>query len=152
MIRTASAVLAFVLPVAAGISPLRGQESVDPRDRIPDFGTGNVVVPRTGDLKLILDPGDLRGGSRQVQDSRRPRVRIYDGAGTLVREVVQQSRIGGAVTVDLPVGRYLVNVVAPRSSGRSTFWVTVRENRSTIVDPTKAEDREREERPPVVQP
>ncbi len=147
MIRAQAALFILVLSATTGISALRGQESVDPRGPYPDFGAGNAKAPRTGDLEVTLDPGDLRGGSRQVQDSRRPRVRVYDGSGRLLREAILQSTTPGAVTVDLPQGRYLVEVVAP-STARKPFWVTVRENRATIVDPSlpaESEDR----RPPA---
>jgi hypothetical protein len=147
--RVESAILIFALSLTAGILPLRGQESVDPRGPYPDHGLGNVDAFRTGDLKVLLEANDLRGGCRQVQDARRPRCRIYDDGGHFVREVVQQSVTGGAVTMELPPGRYLVEVVAPYRA-KSPFWVTVKENQSTIVDPSK--EGQRQTLPPPVEP
>lgn len=137
--------LAFLATVSS--RPLWGQESVDPRGQYPDVGTGNVAPSPSGTLELLIEPGDLRGGSRQVQDARRSRIRIYDEAGRFVREVVAVSPVEGRMAFDLAPGKYLVEVASP--SGRKTFRATVAPEHWTVVNPARAGEHETRTPPPV---
>ena len=138
--------VALTLLGGAGVSGVWGQEPIDPRGPYPDLGKGNVSAARVGTLEIHSEVGDLRGGSRQVQDERRPRYRIYDDQGQLQREVVDVTGTGNSGPIDLPPGKYLVRIVG-HGLKTTTVRVTVVEGRSTVVDAARAGEGEEHDVP-----
>jgi len=142
--RIFSAVLALFAMIAG--SEVRGQESLDPQGDYPDLGKGNVAVAGTGRLDLYFELPDLRGGSRQAQDARRPRCRVYDVKGHFLKEVTDPSPTSGVLTASLPRGAYLIEVFIPPVRW-TPFWVSVAADRATGVDLSKAKSKTEHEPP-----
>lgn len=131
--RNVTAVIAFLALAGMGLPVARGQDSVDPKGSYPDMRKGNLFPLHSGTLEIYFEPGDYRGGSRQAQDARRPRCRIYDSGGQFIKEMVDQSSSSGVFTASLSPGRYLVEFITPPVR-RLPFWVTIVGDRPVIVD------------------
>ena len=108
-------------------------DHLDPKASYPDAGTGNIEVPRTGQLAVRTNPDVITPSGGKVNwHELHPKYIVYDSQGKRVGEVHNRLYAGGVEELTrarLPVGRYLVRI-----EDGSVFWVTVSPDELTLVD------------------
>jgi hypothetical protein len=145
--------------VLAALSACAGPPNyMDPKGSYPDAGTGNVEVPRQGELAVITHPDvTWHAGGKDTYRYLNPAYVVYDERGRRVAEVTNRLYAAGVeepTPTCLPEGRYLVRVNNLRHDVEpAVFWVTVSEDNLTLVDVNALHDRPGEPRPePKVPP
>jgi hypothetical protein len=139
---TLAAGLAAALTACAG-----PRDYIDPKGSYPDAGTGNVEVPRTGELAVRAHPEyPWFRASKDTYGYHLPRFVVYDEQGRRVREVSNRAEVEGFTELTharLPAGRYLVRVDPAfiEDDEPGVFWVTVSPDHLTVVDVDTLNDR-----------
>lgn len=143
-----TSIVTLAAGVLAALSACAGpRDYIDPKGSYPDAGTGNVEVPRTGELAVRAHPEyPWFRASKDTYGYHLPRFVVYDERGQRMAEVSNRAEAQGfdeLTRASLPAGRYLVRVDPAflEDDEPSVFWVTVSPGQLTVVDVDKLHDR-----------